>query len=394
VDIDIPAFARRIATETTASDAGDVLLGQVWRRLIEAGLPLWRVSVSAPTIDPLHRSVNLNWHADRGDEIVLDPHGPERETVWRRSPIFALVERDETAGRWRLEDGADARFPLLAELRAQGATDYVLRTVGFAPGTALRGVAMSFATRRPGGFSEDEVAALDALLPVLGLAAAKLILAHTLDDVLDVYLGPMTSRRVLGGEIRRGQGRTVHAAILLADLRGFTALTDRADPLAVVGWLDEHLEALGDPVTERGGEILKFLGDGFLAVFPVAEADARPCPTCGQALDAAAAALAANDRLNARRRSAGLPELAADLALHYGAVVYGNVGTGRRLDFTMIGRAVNEASRIESFCEGLGRPLLISDTLAERCGRMLDPVGTVELRGLTGPRRLWTLPGL
>lgn len=393
MDIDTSALVRLIGRGATASDDGDEMLEEVWRRLIEAGLPLWRTSVSAPTIDPLHRSFNLNWHAGRGTEVVMDPHG-SGDATWRRSPIYALLARDRTAGRWRLDAGAgiDA-FPLLAELRAQGATDYLLRVVGFAPGTALRGVALSFATRRPGGFSETDIAALDALIPVLGLAAAKLILGYTLADVLGIYLGPATGRRVLNGEIRRGQGRTLHAAIMLADLRGFTALTDRADPLDVVGWLDEHLEALGDPVTERGGEILKFLGDGFLAVFPVDEAEARPCPICCRALDAAAAALAANGALNARRREAGLPELDADLALHFGAVVYGNVGTGRRLDFTVIGRAVNEASRIEGQCEALGRPVLISDSLAERCGRALEPAGMVALRGLAEPRRLWTLPG-
>ncbi|WP_370693931.1 adenylate/guanylate cyclase domain-containing protein [Methylobacterium sp. NEAU K] len=160
----------------------------------------------------------------------------------------------------------------------------------------------------------------------------------------------------------------------------------------MVTWLNEHFDALGDPVARHGGEILKFLGDGFLAIFPVPDAGILPCPVCASALDAAADALAANEALNARRRAAGLPELSADCVVHFGTVVYGNVGTERRLDFTVIGRAVNEASRIESQCEALGRSLLISDSFAERCGRVLESVGTVTLRGLARPQRVWTLP--
>ncbi|MDP4023233.1 adenylate/guanylate cyclase domain-containing protein [Methylobacterium sp. NEAU 140] len=393
--MDTTRLSAWIADRATVSDDGDGLVDSLCRALVEAGLPLWRFSVSAPTIDPLHRGVSLNWYADRDFDFELNPHGTEQEAVWLRSPIHALLHRGEHAGRWRLEaaDAGDA-FPILRELRAQGGTDYVLRVVAFAPGTALRGAALSFTTRRPDGFAEAEIAALDALLPVLGLAMSKLILAHTLRDVLGTYLGPATADRVLDGDIQRGQGRMVPAAILLADLRAFTALSDRADPLAVAGWLNEHFDALGEPVARHGGEILKFLGDGFLATFPVPDAAAPSCAGCGAALSAAAEALTANAALNARRRAAGAPELTADLVLHYGEVVQGNVGTDRRLDFTLIGRAMNEASRIEGHCERLGRALLISDVFAARCGGALEPVGSVTLRGLASPQRVWTLPGL
>jgi adenylate cyclase len=156
----------------------------------------------------------------------------------------------------------------------------------------------------------------------------------------------------------------------------------------VVGWLDEHFDAIGEPVTRCGGEILKFMGDGFLAIFPVSDPEDRPCATCGSALDAAEQSLAINRALNDRRRAAGLPGLDVDLVLHFGRVVYGNVGTSRRLDFTVIGRAVNEASRIEELCDDAS-PILVSDTFAERCGRQLELVGTFALRGLKRKQQIW-----
>jgi adenylate cyclase len=391
--MDTQELTRWIVAHATASDDHEALLTRFCEALAAAGVPLWRVSVMTPAIDPTMRGVSVNWHAGQGLSFVANPHGAEQEADWLLSPIHALLERDETFGRWRLDAaGPDADFPILRVLRAEGGSDYAVHIIGFAPGTALRGVAVSFCTRKATGFDDAHLAAIAAVLPFLTLAVAKIGLSHTLREVSATYLGRSTAERVLDGQIRRGEGRTVPAAILLTDLRGFTALSDRADPDAMVTWLNEHFDALGDPVARHGGEILKFLGDGFLAIFPVADAGILPCPVCGSALDAAAEALAANAALNARRREAGLPELAADCVVHFGTVVYGNVGTGRRLDFTIIGRAVNEASRIESQCEALGHALLVSEAFAERCTRVLEPVGTVELRGLARPMRVWTLP--
>lgn len=392
--MDTSTLSRWIVEHATASDDAYALLDGVCRGLLEMGLPLWRVTAGTLTLDPGTRASSLHWYAGEGARFAPDPHGAERVAAFQRSPVHLLTMLGKPSGRWRLDRPGDADdLPLFDELRAQGGTDYVLHVFAFAPDTALGGGMLSFTTRSAAGFADAEIDVIDALRPVLGLALAKLGLSRTLREVLSVYVGHTTGARVLQGQIRRGEGRTVPAAILLADLRGFTALTDRADPLAVVGWLDEHFDALGKPVAGHGGEILKFVGDGFLAIFPVRDAEARACPTCDAALDAAADALRANDALNARRRAAGLPELAADLVLHFGEVVYGNVGSDRRLDFTVIGRAVNEASRIEGHCETLGRALLISESFASRCGRTLEAVGTVSLRGLSAPQRVWSVSG-
>ena len=160
----------------------------------------------------------------------------------------------------------------------------------------------------------------------------------------------------------------------------------------MVGWLDEHLDALGRDIGRRGGEIFKFTGDGFIAAFPTVDVAASPCPACAEALAAARAGLAHNRALEPRRRRAGEPWLAADVALHHGQVVYGNIGTADRLDFTTVGRAVNEASRIEALCDATGRNLLMSDSFARRCADSLLDLGVFPLRGVTAPQRLWTVP--
>ena len=385
-------LARWVAEQATASDDRDALIEGFCGALAVAGLPLWRLSVSIPAIDPTERGFAFNWVDGEGVAFVPTGHGVENEAAWLRSPIYALIQEDRSFARWRLDELASDAFAILHDLRAGGGTDYVLFIIAFAPGTALRGVAVSFTTTDPAGFRDQDIAALGEVLPALGLAICKLSLGQTLRETLGTYLGRSTGARVLDGQIRRGEGRTVSAAILLADLRGFTALSDRADAMRMVGWLDEHFDALGEPVMANGGEILKFLGDGFLAIFPVSDPAAHPCPTCRIALAAARQALKANSALNARRRTAGLPALDADVVLHFGEVVYGNVGTSRRLDFTVIGRAVNEASRIETLCEELGHPLLLSDTFAARCAAGLQSVGTFPLRGLDRQQRLWTVP--
>lgn len=384
-------IVRWITEQATVLDDGVALLDGFCKALRDQALPLWRMSVVTNALDPSVRGFSFDWHSDRGASLASASYGAEDFDAFERSPLHALLADGRTFARWRLGDDLNAAsaVPELLDLRAEGGTDYVLHLIWFAPGTALKGVAISFATDAPSGFSNDDMAVLDEVLPALGLAICKLSLSRTLQEALATYLGSETSTRVLEGNIRRGEGKTVAAAILLADFRGFTTLTDQDDPVKVVGWLDEHFDAIGEPVTRCGGEILKFMGDGFLAIFPVSDPKNQPCATCGVALDAADWALASNRALNERRRQAGLPQLEVHLALHFGQVVYGNVGTSRRLDFTVIGRAVNEASRIEELCDDAGRPVLVSDTFAERCARPLQLVGTFALRGLERRQQIW-----
>ena len=381
-----------ILRQATADEDSRVLIDGIGRALNGAGVPVLRIGISLATLNTSHRGITFNWRRGEGTSVTRSLHGAESEAEFGRSPIGVNLSEGRLSDRWRLDEGEGCdRFPLLADLRREGCTDYLLSIIGFPPGTALRGTGLSYASDRLGGFSEADVALIAEHRDALGLAVLRLSLSRSLRNLLGAYVGDRTAGRVLAGQVRRGEGELVAAAILLVDLKGFSAMADREDPKRLVGWLDEHLDALGQDVGRHGGEIFKFTGDGFIAVFPVLEPDASPCTVCGRALATARAGLAHNRALEARRKMAGDPALPADLALHYGHVVYGNIGTASRLDFTAIGRSVNEASRIETLCDTTGRNILMSDSFARRCDAELVDLGTFSLRGIEAPQRLWTV---
>ena len=247
----------------------------------------------------------------------------------------------------------------------------------------------SWTSDLPGGFDDADIALIDGLLATLALAVYRIALLQVAVDLLDAYVGAEPGRRILGGQIRQGTAQQLSAAIVIADLRGFTAVADRTPAERLVAGLNEHLGAVVEAVEQHGGQVLKFLGDGLMAVFSL---EMRPAEAaCADALAAAEAALAANAAINGRREAAGEPLLALDIALHLGAVMYGNVGSARRLDFTVIGPAVNEASRIEALCEPLGCHVLTSAAFAEACPRPLRSLGHHTLRGVASPQELFTL---
>ena len=392
---EIDRLIRELLETAARSDDPADLINLACNGMIGLGLPLWRLSVGIQTLDPTIRAVSYVWLRSTGLTRLTTPHvpGPDGDLPYRLSPIYALVQDGLTQRHWRLDrDEGCAELPLLQELRGEGATSYFMHIVRFGGeiAAAVPGVAIAIATDRPGGFTDGDLSLFVALMPAMGLASCRYMLARVSSSILGVYLGDRTARRVLAGEVRRGTGRAIEAAILLADLRGFTSLAGREPSARVVTWLDEHLDVIGAAVAGHEGEVLKFLGDGLLAVF-VAEEAGGDRDACRRALAAAAQALAATADLNAQRREKGEPELALDLVLHYGEVVYGNVGAARRLDFTVIGPTVNEASRIEGLCEQLGRNLLLSAPFASRCGRPTTSLGLFALRGCPGETEIRAL---
>jgi adenylate cyclase len=284
-------------------------------------------------------------------------------------------------------------FPILKELAAAGASDYFAEVVRFgADGDPSHGtgIGYSFATDRPEGFRDDDIVLLKAVLPAVSLAMMSHA-GHTIaSGLLGAYLGGDAGERVHAGAVERGSVEGVRAVLWFADIRGFTAIADTTPGLVVIELLDAIFETLTASLRPRGGQVLKFLGDGMLATFPCADA---PDEICKQALDAAAEAMANLDQLNAARQKAGKPVAVVDLALHLGEVLYGNVGAVDRLDFTVIGPAVNEVSRIEALCESLGRRVLVSAELAAAVGdrRRLEPLGSHPLRGVRDRREIYGL---
>jgi adenylate cyclase len=373
------------------------------RRLAEAGVPLWRGFAGVQTLHPQWGGWSLTWERTR-DQVVPQrrARGADYDRDLQESPFALLMSGGaippQSGLGWpslrRRLSGPEAQldFPVLEGLAAAGATDYFAQIARFGPPgdpSYGNGTGYSFATDRPGGFIDDDLRLIEAVLPAASLAIMSDAGHGIASGLLAAYLGEDAGRRVHAGAVQRGSVESIRAALCYADIRGFTAIADALPGLVLVELLDEVFETVIAPLRARGGQVLKFLGDGILASFPFEESER--CATCRRALDAAVEAMAGLDRLGASRRDAGKPAASVDFALHVGEVLYGNVGAVDRLDFTVIGPAVNEVARIEVLCEPLGRNLLVSAEFASAAGDSdrLCPLGRHVLRGVREPQEIY-----
>lgn len=371
------------------------LLAGYCDRLVGAGVPLWRASIGADTLHPLIVAQGHRWLAGEGvhEEFFARARTPEGEAEWRQSPWHRLLENREWQMRRRLAVGEGANeFPLLAGLAAQGGTDYWARIVRFGERGSIgetRGLTTSWTTRDPGGFAARDLGLIDATLPAFVLAFKATMAIDTARVLVTTYLGRDAAERILRGEIERGRVETLPTVLWFSDLTGFTKTADTLPREQLLDLLNAYADCLVGVVHGHGGEVLKFMGDGILAVFSGAQGHA-----CQRALDAAEAARSAIARLNRERSATGLPVTAFTLALHEGEVLYGNVGSQDRLDFTVVGPAVNELSRIQAMSRSLDQPVLVSASFAAACGdqrQRLVSLGRYALRGVGRPQELFTL---
>ena len=367
-------------------------------RLVALGLPLWRGYVSARTLHPRISAVGHIWRRGIGGERDEYEHAIIPTDAYLKSPFAYMGDRDLERMRIRLAREASIGFPLLERFKAEGATDYVARLIAYGPPAGPHrtiGFGTSWITDDPAGFSEPQVAILDHLLPRLGLTLGARLGQEIAVNLLDAYLGPAAGSRVLQGEIRRGSLDVISAAILYADFRGFTRITDRCERDLLIEMLNDYFDCLVPIVHDHQGQVLKFLGDGLLATFPVD--DQGMGEVCERALDAAAEAVRCIRALGVERAANDRPVMDLDLALHQGDVFFGNVGSVDRLDFTVIGPAVNEASRIEALCSQHDQPLLMSEAFANAIGpsrERLVSIGRFMLRGVRSAQSIYTLEGL
>jgi adenylate cyclase len=372
------------------------------QRLVIHGVPLWRAHAAMETLHPQWSGYGYTWRRDLNaiqpeQYARSDLAGPE----WLNSPMYGLIRRahdgeDDPWMRRRVEAGPEQRdFAVLEEFFGQGATDYFAQLFTFgergdpSQGT---GVVYSFAADRRGGFHDDDMALMQATLPALSLAM-KAHASHVIASaLLRTYLGEQTGRRVHAGAIERGSVETMHAVLWFADIRGFTPTSDASPGPFVIELLNSVFEVLAAALRSCGGEVLKFLGDGMLATLSCVEADRAK--TCRAALDAAAETTRALADLNAARAQAGLAAVTVDLALHVGDVLYGNVGAADRLDFTVVGPAVNEVARIEALCEPLRHTVLTSAEFAAAANdtdNRLVSLGHYNLRGVRETKEIFGL---
>lgn len=357
-------------------------------RLSALGVPVFRVSLSLGDFHPEVVGRSYAWSRISGREEIDRRYTPKASDVYLLSPV-RLVHEGADAVRQRLDDPlSEPEFQVMRELKAQGATDYVGMALPFSDGARHF---ISFATDAPGGFTTAHLSIIDALIPSMGLRIEIEHARRGSEQLLLNYLGQEAARRVLAGAIRRNMGEAITAVILASDLRGFTQLADTMPAETVIEALGHYFDAVAGPVRARGGDIVKMVGDGILALFPLTgfspEADqARAL----DALDAVREAAVALEAIPSDALPEGIDALRAGFALHVGPVTFGNVGSRERLDFTAIGLAVNEAFRLETLTKSLASPIVTSASFAMLTGAEgLRSAGHHALRGVRAPKEVF-----
>jgi adenylate cyclase len=360
----------------------DVLL-ETCRRTVAAGLPIHRVGVFVRTLHPNTVGRAFIWQADKHAVEMTEAGNDLLESeAFLKSPIRKVMTENVEVRRRLADPACPMDFPVLEDLRKDGATDFVAVPLRFIDGEVH---AASFATRRAGGFRDDELAALRRLLAPFTRMVEIFGNMQKARNILAAYLGSSAGEKVLAGQIRRGDGQDINAVIWFCDLRDSTPLADSMSRREFLALLNDYFECVLGPVLEQQGQVLRFIGDAALAIFPVGE---RPAEACAKAVAAAREAIVRMGKLNQARSR----PLRFGIGLHLGELTYGNIGTPTRIEFTVIGAAANEAARIEALCKVLEVDLLVSEKVAHALPQPWRSLGLHTLRGVGDKMELFTLP--
>ncbi|MGF1594948.1 MAG: adenylate/guanylate cyclase domain-containing protein [Kiloniellaceae bacterium] len=359
------------------------------RQLRATGVPVERSSLHLPQLHPQLRARTLLWEAEAGGAMEIPRvHGIEQSEYFLKSPVRQIFEGEPPIRRRLALPGCPLDFPITEEIAAQGFTDYTARPLPF----STRQInTLTLASRQAQGFSDLDIATVESAMPLFGLLMELRNAYRTSRTLMETYVGTRSGQRVLAGTIRRGDVERINAVLWTCDLRDFTELSTKLPMAEVIDLLNAYFEAMSRSIDANGGEILKFIGDAILAVFPIAEKrGGETCGACAASMAAAREALAAAQRLSAERQSAGKAAFRCGIALHVGDVMYGNIGAAGRLDFTVIGPAVNLVSRIEGLSRGLELPLVFSADFAARWGGPARSLGRHPLKGFAEPQEVFT----
>jgi len=370
-------------------------------QLVKQGIQLKRGSIALSAIHPQVSAFMYTWRREEG--LVTNTnflHSDVPGEGWFASPFFFMLTNKLSFLHRPLLAESELDFPVLQEFREEGMTDWFCQTFDFGWGFENQnlehpaGLVTSWASDRPGGFTEEEFKVLRRAIPVFGLAAKGIASFRTARSMLETYIGRATAHKVLSGQVRRGSVDSINAVLVYADLKGFTSLSDTIGQGDLVEMLDHYLDQMASPIEAAGGEILKFMGDGMLATFELTSTDPNEVQTiCEAALGIADQMLEGINVLNEKRRQHSKPTMGLDIALHIGEVMYGNVGSETRLDFTVIGPAVNEVSRMEALCDMLETSLIASGDFVRASSdtsSSLRSCGYHELRGVREPMELFS----
>jgi len=362
------------------------MMAETCERLVAAGLPLWRVGIFIRTLHPDIIGRNLIWRP--GEEVAVGSANYDtlNSPEFLNSPL-AIVFREGREVRALLDGPDGKRFPLFDDLRKEGVTDYIALPLVHIDGSFH---ASSWTTRQPGGFTDEQLNALRSLMAPFARLVEIIRLRRTASILLDTYVGNRAGERILGGQIRRGHTDTMNAAIWLSDLRGFTALSDRLPAETVVDILNQYFDCQVAAIRTHDGEVLKFMGDGLLAVFPIDEYVGDVRKVCARVLEAARESRA---NVEALQYPIGdtIERFRFGVALHVGRILYGNIGGGDRLDFTCIGPAINLAARLEKMASRLHRTIVASRAFADACPDAWADLGEFPIAGFSKPERVYGL---
>ncbi|MBR0816050.1 adenylate/guanylate cyclase domain-containing protein [Bradyrhizobium diazoefficiens] len=367
----------------------DDIFAQMCIRLQQAGIPLKRATLHVMIHHPQWLGARMMWSDGKQEaEITLADYDARERSEYIGSAANEILDgADEVRERLEQVSSLGRKHALYDEMRSLGLTDYLawplLHTLG-------KRHLVTFATDRPGGFAEGDIASLKKVLPVLALVSEIRIKNRLARTLLETYVGSHAGELILAGATRRGTGTTVRAAIMICDLRDFTKISDNWPRDDVIDLLNDYFDAMSEPIARHGGEILKFIGDGLLAIFPLSQPNA-----CADLLHAVTEARQAMVALNERNKATSRAPLNYGIGVHVGDVMYGNIGSSSRLDFTVIGPAVNMASRLEALTKQLGRTVLLSRDFAELVEPKfeLEHVGKHEVRGFSDPIELFAYQG-
>ena len=382
---DIRSVVHWLAEGAVSGANSDDVLAELCQRMVECGIPLWRVAVFVTTLHPDIMGRRFLWQADSGVTTSNALFAVMETEDYRKSPFTTVYATRVPLRRHLADPDCPLDFAILKDLRAEGATDYAAFPLLFTDGTVH---AATWTTKAPGGFTAKQFSELESVIAPLARVAEIRALRRTAGNLIDTYVGHQTGERILSGKIRRGYVEAIRAAIWLSDMRGFTTLSEQLPPQALIDRLNLYFECQVPAILNHGGEVLKFMGDGLLAIFPIA-GDGDTAAVCRRTLSCAR---------EFRTRIAELPPKTGSedairfgLALHVGEVMYGNIGGGNRLDFTCIGPAVNLAARLEKVAARLGEAIVASADFAGHFPSEFTRLGEFPVAGFAAPQTVFGL---
>lgn len=377
-----------LVTETSDNRFIDDIFIEMCVRLRSQGLSIARATLNFLVQHPQWRGARILWrNGQRQAEFTTYAYGMETTTEYLNSPIHHIQKGvNEITQRLDVAAPQGADYSIYQELREEGLTEYAAWPLQHTFGKRH---VVTFSSDRPGGFQNEEIETLRSLIPAISLVSEIRLKNRMARTLLETYVGPHASQEILDGATKRGSGATVGAAILICDLRDFTRISDLWPRDDVIELLNGYFDAMSDPIERHGGEILKFMGDGLLAIFPLSNRNA--CANLIAAIREAQIELALLNKINIEK---GHDPLGYGIGVHVGDVMYGNIGSKSRLDFTVIGPAVNIASRLESLTKSVGKPVLLSEEFVNMAGdgTGFENIGPRTLRGLEQPITVFSLP--